>query len=71
MRQYNEYYFLFGFISFGEEQLWPKYVVCGEKLENQGMVLSTLKHTFTQSAHIYMTSTEYFKRLSSWSNMTA
>jgi hypothetical protein len=51
--QYKEEY-LFRFISSGEEQPCPKCVVCGEKLENQAMVPSKLKNTFTQSNHIYV-----------------
>jgi hypothetical protein len=43
MRQYNEDYLSFGFISSVEEQPHPKCTVCGEKLANQDEVPTKLK----------------------------
>jgi hypothetical protein len=52
VRQYNENYLSFEFISSGEEQPHTKCVVCGEKLANQAMVPSKLKR-YLHTKRIY------------------
>jgi hypothetical protein len=64
VRQYNEDYMSFEFISSGEKQPRPKCVVCGEKLANQAMVPSKLKrHLHAKHSHLREKPTEDFKRL--------
>jgi hypothetical protein len=63
MRQYNGSYLSFGFISYGEEQPLPKYVVCGPKLANQTMVPNYLKrHLHTKHVPLCEQPIEYFKK---------
>jgi hypothetical protein len=64
MRQYNEDYLSFGFISSGEEQPRPKCIVCSDKLVNETVVLSKLKRNLhTKHSHLCKKPIDYFKRL--------
>jgi hypothetical protein len=64
VRQYDEDYLSFRFISSGEEQPRPKCAVCGEKLASQAMVPSKMKrHLHTKHSHLCEKPNEYFKRL--------
>jgi hypothetical protein len=62
MRQYNEDYTSFGFISPGEKQPRPN-EFCGEKMANRAMVPSKLKrHLHTKHSHLCEEPIKYFKR---------